>query len=113
MTNFKFEGRYGTYYNCNFEVGRYSNGNIGITIFSNDVGPVTTVTVNPGYTINDDCIAIKNYSENTGMVDWLISKDLIESNPVMITRSGFVEIPVHKLTEKGMSEFIAREETEA
>jgi len=81
--------------------GHYQNGNIGIEIWSDTEGPITKVTVNPDIIVSSDCIAIKNYSENEGMVDWLISMKVIEETPVKIIGSGFVQIPIHRLTKRG------------
>lgn len=99
---FTYFSKYGTYENCQFMVGLYANGNLGIEIWSDEEGPITKVTVNPDIKIPTDRIAIKNYSENEGMVDFLVEEDLIEPDPVQIIESGFVTIPVHKLTTYGM-----------
>lgn len=98
---FTYESKYGIYTNCQFMIGYYRNGNIGVEIWSED-GPITKVTTNPDISIGNDMIAIKNYSENEGMVDWLKSMDIIEPDPVRIVISGWVEIPIHKLTPNGI-----------
>lgn len=103
MSNFTYKGKYREYKDCFFRTGYYENGNLAVEIWSAEDGPITKVTVNPGLSIYTDHIAIKDYSENEGMVSWLISEGLIEDTPTRIIVSGFVEIPVHKLTEKGKS----------
>ena len=99
---FTYKSQYGEYHNCQFMIGYYENGNLGIEIWSDTEGPITKVTVNPDIKIPKDRIAIKNYSENEGIVDWLISEGIIEDTPVQIIPSGWIEIPVHKLTAKGL-----------
>lgn len=101
MKHFTYEGKYGTYEDSIFQVGHYDNGNIAIELWSNSEGPISRITVNPDIPLPNDRIAIKNYSENEGMVDWLISMDIIEHDPITIIHSGWVEIPVHKLTKIG------------
>ena len=101
MNTFTFKSKYGTYENCSFSAGYYPNGNIGIEIWSDSEGPITKVTVNPDVKIPADRIAIKNYSENEGMVDWLVSMNIIEKDTSTTIISGWVEIPVHMLTEYG------------
>lgn len=102
MNKFTFSNKYGSYENCSFHVGYYSNGNLGIEIWSDTDGPITKVTINPDVPLLHDRIAIKNYSENEGMIEWLISQDLIEKDPIQTIVSAWVEIPVHKLTAQGI-----------
>lgn len=106
---FTYRSLYGNYEDCTFVLGYYPNNNIGIEIWSNSEGPITKVTVNPDIELPRDRIAIKDYSENEGMVDWLVSMNIIEPNPVDIIISGWVEIPVHLLTDAG-KEIIGLEE---
>lgn len=62
------------------QFGQYSNGEPAIQIFSETEGPIATATVNlesygihpaPGH------VLIKEYSENEGMVDALITAGII------------------------------------
>lgn len=101
MNKFTYKSTYGSYDNCSFLVGYYENDNLGIEIWSDTEGPITRVTVNPDIKIPEDSIAIKNYSENEGMVDWLKSMSIIDDEPTDIIHSGWVDIPVHKLTAHG------------
>lgn len=93
---------YGRYENCYFRAGYYANGNLAIEIINDDYGPVTRVTVNPDITVPYPLIAIKNYSENEGMVEWLVDEGIVEENPIHIVESGWVEIPLHRLTDHGI-----------
>ena len=106
MENFTYRSKYGVYNNCFFQTGKYQNGNLGIEIWSCEEGPITKVTVNPDVKVPKGCIAVKNYSENEGMVSWLVSEGLIEETPIQIIVSGWVEIPIHRLTDKGREEFL-------
>lgn len=68
--------------------------------------PMTVATVNLG-PLPDDRIAIKDYSENEGMVKSLAAAGFIEPSPCETVDSGFVRIPVHKLTPAAIDEFRA------
>lgn len=100
MKNFTYKSKYGTYENCYFYGSQYQeSGNIALEIWSNEEGPICRVTVHPGIKVPEDCIAIKNYSENEGVVDWMKSMGFIEDAPVRIIKTGWVEIPVYKMTD--------------
>lgn len=101
MKHYTYESKYGTYEDCYFQLGRYTNNNLAVFIVSRTEGPITKVTINPDTRIPDTMIAIKDYSENEGMVDWLISMDIIERDPVFTIPSGYVDVPVHLLTRTG------------
>ena len=47
-------------------------------------------------------IAVKDYSENMGALDCMKKLGIIHDRALRYVRSGWVEIPVHLLTEKGM-----------
>lgn len=99
-----FKTKYAEYPDCEFVPARYCNGNLALQVISETEGPITTCTVNPGFTIEDNAIAIKNYSENDGMVDTLKGMGIIGKELYRV-RSGFVEIPIYELTEKGLEIF--------
>ena len=102
MKHYIYTSKYGsTYEDCYFDTGYYENGNIAFYIMSQSEGPIIVPTVNPGIKLPPDRIAIKNYSENEGIIDYLISLDMIEHDPVQLIQSGWVEIPIHKLTPTG------------
>lgn len=62
--------------------------------------PVTTVTVNiPEAPLNDDEIIVKSYSENEGMLEYLVENDLVEDTGKFIP-TGFVVVNIVKMTEK-------------
>jgi hypothetical protein len=98
-------------YPCELRFARYHNtGNIAVQLVGcNPDGsdsrilhgePVCTATTNIE-PLPDGCVAVKNYSENTGMVNTLTEAGLIEAIPFGHIDSGFVRVPVHKLTPQG------------
>jgi len=90
MENVKFAG-----FDCTVEFATYSNGRTAIQLRdANDGQPIATATVNlPDEPMAEDEVAIKNYSENSGMLDILIDTGVIASPHREIPR-GFVTIPV-------------------
>ena len=102
MENFTYTCECGSFENCHFCVARYvGNKNLAITIFDNE-GPVAHCTINTPVKLTDDRIAVKNYSENTGMDNFLIDMGIIEKEPIDHIESNWVNIPVHKLTQSGL-----------
>lgn len=100
MNNFNYESMHASYPDCEIVKGRYAdNDNLCLTLFNNELGPIARITVNTDVKLPDDRIAIKNYSENEGMVAWLFKNNLIEKEPIRHVLQGYVEIPVHKLTD--------------
>ena len=65
-----------------------------------DGEPVTTITVNiPEAPLDDDEIIVKNYSENEGMLEFLVESGLVEDTGKFI-QTGFVIVNIVKMTEK-------------
>ena len=105
----EYEGCSGTTYFCNFVPGFYGNGNlalelVGATGTPYEGEPIVRVTVNPGYPIPDGRIAIKDYSENKGMVDFCKKAGII-GREISVISMNFVTIPVYELTESGKEIF--------
>lgn len=98
--------KYKDYENCSIELHRYStNNNIALRMVSEtEYGeePITMCTVNTEQKLQDNQVAIKDYSENVGMVDFLKDLNFIESEPVDEIRSCFVSIPVYELTDEAI-----------
>lgn len=89
---FKAEG-------CRFKTARYrTNGNLAIEI-ENDEGPVIRVTLNDSPIDDDRKIAVKDYSENRGMANWLKVMGLIDREPCGETMNCF---PLYRMTDKMM-----------
>ena len=92
------------HWECVIMVHTYSNGRLALVL--KDADPmsmepdITVATVNlPHEPMNPDEVAIKDYSENEGMLDVLMQADLIFI-PNRYVPSGHVEIPVCKLDTK-------------
>jgi hypothetical protein len=87
-------------WNCiaDFSVG-YSNGGTAIQLFdTDDHAPVATATVwVPG--LAPDEVAIKDYSENEGMLETLLEAHIVKL-PHRYVLSGYVDIPVCHLCEE-------------
>lgn len=100
-----YKTQYGEYNGCHFVTSRYAdNGNLALCIENNEEGRIAICTVNPGMPLGDNQIAVKNYSENEGMDDFLKGEGLI-GKLVGTIPSGWVNIPVYELTEKGRELF--------
>lgn len=105
-TRFTYTSKYASYPNCIFHCSTYTNsGNKYLSISSEEEGPICTCSVNGSRLNAPNEIGIKNYSENEGMVDFLVSMGIIEPTPVDTEHSGWVEIPYFKLTKSGMELF--------
>lgn len=101
-------------YPCSMQFDKYRNtGNIAIQLAINDPEgalsdvfhgePVCVATVNL-MQLPADRIAVKNWSENTGMVESLVEAGFIDPDPCDHIESGFVSVPVHKLTPAALAE---------
>jgi hypothetical protein len=102
---FTFRNKWSEYPNCKFVTNRYQNNNLALQIVD-DEDVIATCTVCTGKVTDETTIAIKDYSENEGMVDFLQSLDIIEKTPTYIERSGWVTIPYYKLTLNGQELFM-------
>lgn len=94
--------------NCRLQLARYrDNGNLAIQAFctgqtpdAEDGEPWGVLTVNPLEQLDDEHVAIKDYSEGAGNLMTLQRAGLV-GEPERWIPSGFVQIPVCPLTEKG------------
>ena len=85
---------------CSFRATRYqTNGNLALQIVDAE-GLVATCSVNPGVDVDNDHLCVKDYSENTGMLKFLIDKGVVEK-PEYGIPSGWVTLFVCPLTESG------------
>jgi len=77
-----------------------SDGGLALELWSADDGRrVAKVTICLDYPLGVDEVIIKSYSENEGMLEWLISEGLVVDTGKRVT-TGFVECAVVKITEK-------------
>jgi len=79
----------------------YAGGGIAIESYVTEDGePFCRYTVNVGAGLPRGTIAVKNWSENEGAEDVLKENGIIEGEPVTYVPSGYIIIPIYKLTEK-------------
>ena len=85
-------------YNAFIKLNKYTNGRIQMQLLdAEDGSPVTTLTVNlPDEPMSEDEAAIKNYSENAGVISFLRENDLV-TEIKRVVKSGYVNIPIVKL----------------
>jgi hypothetical protein len=95
MKNFNYVSKHtGDIYNLGLSVGKYANGQTSIQLIDIDDGfPYAVATVAVDCELKENEVAIKNYSENEGILKNLVNNDIIE-NPHRFTSSGFVTIPI-------------------
>ena len=76
----------------------YSNGKPVIDFYETETGePYLTATTNiDGLNLAQDEILIKDYSENEGVLDFLIQNKIVEPTGKYV-ESGWVKIPICKL----------------
>ena len=84
-------------WDCYIEFGEYPNGRTAIELINKEDGDsVLVASVNlPDEILNSGEIAIKNYSENTGVMELLINTGVI-SQPIRYVNTGMVRIPICK-----------------
>lgn len=87
-------------WNCQIVFDTYKNGGTAISLVDEDGCPIATASVLLS-NLKKDEIAIKDYSENTGMLEALLSAEIV-TEPHRYVPSGFVMIPVCRLTNQGM-----------
>lgn len=93
MNNVKFKN-----WDCTVTKTKYKDGNVALVLTDNSDGlPITTASVNlPDVLMPEGYIAIKNYSENEGILSTLVEANIIDFPSDYIKR-GYVEIPICKL----------------
>lgn len=81
-------------YDCCLKWLSYNNGNVAIVACDAKSGlPVGKLTVNTPEILPPDAVAIKNYSENDGVLESLIDNGVVSEIQHYIP-SGYVQIPV-------------------
>lgn len=90
-------------WDCKVVFLKYGNGRTAIELVDTEppyFESITVASVNlPDEPMKEDEIAIKNYSENEGILDVLVNAKIV-SAPVRYADSGFVTIPICKLLIK-------------
>jgi hypothetical protein len=89
---------YGETYQLSLQFAKYANGQTAIKLWDlTDGFPFATATVCvEDDLLKEDEVAIKDYSENEGLLDALIEAEVVEP-PHAFIQSGFVKIPICKL----------------
>ena len=77
--------------------------NIALELLCED-GPYGMATINTEVVLPSHHVAIKNYSENEGMVDALLASGVISGEPALYIASGFATIPVYELSAEFIRE---------
>ena len=86
----------GTNYNVLLKKGVYNTGTPALELIDTEDGfPFAKCTVNVPDLAKDE-VGVKDYSENEGMLDFLIDNLIIEK-PHRYENSGFVKIPICKI----------------
>lgn len=67
-------------WDCITKIGWYGNGNLAIQLFDvEDGSPVAIATTNTGKVLPDNQVAIKDWTENQGMLEALEEAGVIDS----------------------------------
>lgn len=99
MTTIKHKSPFGGVYELGLSFGKYSNGQTRIQLIDKEDGlpyATATVAIEDGL-IKEGEVAIKDYSENEGVLDSLIEAGIVD-HPHAFIQSSYVKIPVCKLT---------------
>jgi hypothetical protein len=84
-------------YKLSMSISKYTNGQTAIKLFDMADGmPFATATVAIDDQLLEGEVAIKDYSENEGILDSLIEAGVID-HPHALYQSGWVKIPICKL----------------
>jgi hypothetical protein len=93
-----FSSPYGEQFNISLVFGQYRNGQRAIEMIDEaDGAPYAVATVAlVEEQLSADEVAIKNWSENEGVLESLIENEIV-SAPIRYVSSGFVQVPICKL----------------
>jgi len=93
-----FSSPYGEFFNISLVFGQYRNGQRAIEMIDEaDGAPYAVATVAlVDEQLSADEVAIKNWSENEGVLESLIENEIV-SAPIRYVSSGFVRVPICKL----------------
>lgn len=85
-------------YDALLDKKKYGNGRTAIQFLDAEDGcPIVMATVNlPDADIAEDEVAIKDYSENEGILQELMDQGVV-SAPLRYKASGFVRVPICKI----------------
>lgn len=79
---------------------KYPNGRMALAMDSVEGFPLIKITVNcDDVTLEPDEIIVKSYSENEGLLDWLLIEGLVENTNKVVT-VGWESCAVVRITDK-------------
>lgn len=104
-TKFKYTSQYGQVEDVEIHFYKEPKNNIGIRMTDAEGMPYMSISI-PMKCLNPDEVAVKNYSENAGIMIDLLRHDILQK-PHRYIESGFVLIPVCRFTDKA-KEYIER-----
>jgi hypothetical protein len=90
--------RFGLNETVRVQFERYPNGQLALLLVTEDREPWLTATSAIFSPVPAGCIAVKDWSENEGVPAILLQSGVIEGDPVARVSSGFVAIPIYRLT---------------
>lgn len=91
--------RFGQETTVSVEKTHYVDGNLALvlkTVPNEELYAVVSVNF-PNEDIPYGYVAVKDYSENDGLLKILIANGVLDPNPIRVLHSGFVKLPVHKV----------------
>lgn len=97
------DNRFGLNQSVAVRFATYRNGQRAILLETLDGEPWSDATRAVDAPIPADCVAIKDYSENEGMLALLIKSGVVDAAPLASIPSGFVNLPVHRLTRAALA----------
>jgi hypothetical protein len=101
----RYKGPYGEY-SISIRMLKYGNGQHRMEFIDSEDGfPVLVASVAIDESLGSDQIAIKDYSENEGVLKFLMEEGII-SSPLKYFNSGFVRIPICQINETFLKESI-------
>lgn len=87
------------------ELAKYAHNNQKAMAFNDEDGiPYFVATLCVDDKLEDDEVAIKDYAENTGVLDWMIANNFVYPPHNQIF-SGYVVIPICRLTQGAIELF--------
>lgn len=93
MTHVRFKS-----WTCLVRKRQHDNGRPALQLIdAEDGSPIATATVNlPDVALGRNQVAIKDYSENEGILSALVAAGVVKPTGEMV-RSGYVEVPICEL----------------
>jgi hypothetical protein len=101
MQTINHKSPYGGSYSLGVKYGSYQNGQVAIQLVDMEDGcPYATASVCvEDNLLKEGEVAIKNYSENAGILESLIESGIVDY-PHAFVDTGYVKVPICKLITK-------------